>query len=72
MGDDVCLGLLELRPNRLSVMSCHPASLMRDLGILRRDYDVECVRAYDTLPQTAHLELVVWLRRRPNSAEFRG
>lgn len=66
MGDDVCLGLLALGPNRLSVMSCHPTSLVHDLAVLRDAYDVECVRAYDTLPQTAHLELVVWLRRRPN------
>jgi tRNA/tmRNA/rRNA uracil-C5-methylase (TrmA/RlmC/RlmD family) len=54
-------------PLWLHVMSCEPVALARDLERLAGDHGAFTrlgVRAYDTLPQTAHVELVVWMRSR--------
>jgi 23S rRNA (uracil1939-C5)-methyltransferase len=56
--------LLGLSTARLHVMSCNPRSLARDLDALAPAFEPVGVRAYDTLPQTPHVELVVHLRRR--------
>ncbi len=64
LGAEVCLRLLEAGPERVHMMSCNPETLADDLARLAPAYTLERLRAYDTLPQTAHLELVAWLRRR--------
>jgi len=64
MGAEVCNQLLALAPARIHIMSCNPVSLARDLAALGTRYTVEGVRAYDTLPQTMHVEALVWLTRR--------
>ncbi len=64
LGEQVCRRLCELGVARIQVMSCSPQSLARDLAALEdRGYERVCLRAYDTLPQTPHVELVAWLRR---------
>lgn len=64
LGPRVCASLLQLAPQRLHIMSCGPAGLRRDLAALAEDYQLLGLRAYDTLPQTPHLEIVAWLERR--------
>lgn len=61
LGAEVCARFLELGAARLHVMSCNPVSMARDLQALSARYRLESVRAYDTLPQTMHVELVVRL-----------
>lgn len=61
LGDAVCAGLRSLAAPRLHLMSCSPESLAEDLRRLAPDYELLSLRAYDMLPQTAHLELVAWL-----------
>jgi 23S rRNA (uracil1939-C5)-methyltransferase len=64
LGVEVCAAIGKLRPRWLHVMSCHPASMARDLERLRAaGFRLLGARAYDTLPQTAHIEVVVWLAR---------
>lgn len=64
MGTAACEALAEVKPALITLMSCHPASLMRDLALLESAGFVRvAARAYDTLPNTPHVELVVWLRR---------
>ena len=63
MGAAVCRRLVELGAKHLHVMSCNPASMARDLETLGSAYQIETVRAYDTLPQTMHVELVVRMTR---------
>ncbi len=65
MGPKVCEELLRLSPARIHIMSCNPESLAKDLSLLTPQYDVEATRAYDTLPQTWHVEVVTWLVRKP-------
>lgn len=64
MGRDVCAALVSTGAARLHIMSCSPDSLARDLASLASHYVVEAVRAFDTLPHTAHVECVAWLRKR--------
>ncbi|MFO1477939.1 MAG: class I SAM-dependent RNA methyltransferase [Verrucomicrobiota bacterium] len=65
-------GALELlrreRPAQILYISCHPATMARDLNILCRDhvYELAQVVPLDMFPQTQHLECVADLRRPPN------
>jgi 23S rRNA (uracil1939-C5)-methyltransferase len=66
LGEQVCAGLRAIGPERIHIMSCNPATLRADLDRLcagEGGYELVAVRGYDTLPQTAHVELVAWLRR---------
>jgi len=64
LGPRVVAALQQIAPQRLHIMSCGPAGLARDLAALAGDYQLLGLRAYDTLPQTPHVELVAWLERR--------
>jgi 23S rRNA (uracil1939-C5)-methyltransferase len=72
-GARVCEKLLALGAKRLQVMSCSPDSFARDLKRLSASYELERLELFDTLPQTAHVELVAWqLRsRRAGSRRWR-
>lgn len=57
--------LAALGAGRLVYISCDPATLTRDLGLLKaQGYDIEQVRLFDMFPQTHHLEAMVLLRQR--------
>jgi len=72
LGETVCAQLCDLArdrdaPDQLRIMSCHPAALKRDLKRLtgnREPFRMVGIRVFDTLPNTAHVELVAWLRRK--------
>ena len=63
LGAAVVAELLRLRPARIHVMACGPAGLAKDLAALSGGYRVESLRAFDTLPQTPHVELIAKLGR---------
>lgn len=63
LGEQVCGLLLELDAPRVQIMSCSAKSLAEDLRRLGPRYRLLGLRGYDTLPHTAHLELVAWLAR---------
>jgi 23S rRNA (uracil1939-C5)-methyltransferase len=57
-------GLSALAPQRILYVSCDAMTLARDVAILACEgYLPTRVEALDTLPQTAHFEMVVDLRR---------
>jgi 23S rRNA (uracil1939-C5)-methyltransferase len=64
LGATVCDQLNRLAVPRLHIMSCSPRSARDDLERLtgeRGAYRLYAARAYDTLPQTPHVEVVLWL-----------
>ncbi len=55
-----CLG--ELKPARIAIVACDPATLARDLvGLLAAGYRIERLTMVDLFPQTFHLETVARL-----------
>ena len=56
--------LLASAPLRLTYVSCHAATLARDLRVLGERYEVESVELFDLFPQTGHMEVVAQLVRR--------
>jgi 23S rRNA (uracil1939-C5)-methyltransferase len=62
LGKRVVRELVRLRPARLHVVACDPATLARDLrGLLDAGYRIESMAMADLFPQTFHLETVVRL-----------
>jgi len=63
LGKDVVGHLQRLAPPRLTIVSCDPATLARDLAGLF-SYEIESLTMVDLFPQTYHLETIARLRRR--------
>jgi 16S rRNA G966 N2-methylase RsmD len=61
---EVIQGLLRLKPERMVYVSCHPATLARDIKLLSSIYKPSAVTPVDLFPQTSHIETVVRLERR--------
>ncbi len=53
----------QLRPKRLAYVSCHPATLARDLGLLVHEHGFRLLAAgvADMFPHTAHIESIALL-----------
>jgi 23S rRNA (uracil1939-C5)-methyltransferase len=62
LGKDVVGHLQRLAPPRMTIVSCDPATLARDLAGLS-SYQIESLTMVDLFPQTYHLETIARLRR---------
>jgi 23S rRNA (uracil1939-C5)-methyltransferase len=61
-GKLVVKDLARIRAPRLTIVSCDPATLARDLkGLIAENYRIEKITLVDLFPQTSHLETVVEL-----------
>jgi 23S rRNA (uracil1939-C5)-methyltransferase len=64
LGKAVVGRLLELHPRQVTIVSCDPATLARDLAaLLSGGYRIKGMTMVDLFPQTFHLETVVRLVR---------
>jgi 23S rRNA (uracil1939-C5)-methyltransferase len=62
LGKNVVRRLVALKPRRLTLVACDPATLARDLQqLLAGGYRIEQMTLVDLFPQTYHLETVVHL-----------
>ncbi|MDP4219229.1 MAG: 23S rRNA (uracil(1939)-C(5))-methyltransferase RlmD [Bacteroidota bacterium] len=64
MHADVVREILELAPERISYISCNPATQARDIELMSEKYSVEALQPVDMFPQTWHIECVAKLRRK--------
>lgn len=64
MHKDVVKKVLDIRPPRIVYVSCNPATLARDLGMLSEHYQVIEVQPVDMFPHTYHIEAVAKLVKR--------
>jgi 23S rRNA (uracil1939-C5)-methyltransferase len=61
--DGAINGILALRPQHISYVSCDPATLARDLKALTGSgYRLDTLAAFDMFPQTHHVETVAHLK----------
>jgi 23S rRNA (uracil1939-C5)-methyltransferase len=64
LGERVVQGLLKLAPQRITSVSCDPATLARDLRpLLAGGYKLEQAHLLDLFPQTFHIESVLQMAR---------
>lgn len=63
--------LRQVRPAQIIYVSCHPATMARDLNILRSEgvFEVVNVQPLDMFPQTQHVECVADIRRVSSMSE---
>jgi 23S rRNA (uracil1939-C5)-methyltransferase len=62
LGKVVVRELARLKPRRLNIVACDPATLARDLrGLIDAGYTIDRMILVDLFPQTYHLETVVHL-----------
>jgi 23S rRNA (uracil1939-C5)-methyltransferase len=63
--------LREMKPAQVIYVSCHPATMARDLNVLCGDgvFDLARVQPLDMFPQTQHVECVADLRAGQNLAK---
>lgn len=53
--------LLEMSAPQVVYVSCDPATLARDIGVLKSRYTVDWIQPIDMFPQTSHIECVASL-----------
>ncbi|MBF0211030.1 MAG: 23S rRNA (uracil(1939)-C(5))-methyltransferase RlmD [Desulfamplus sp.] len=61
MHKDVVAKVIELAPKRIVCVSCNPATLSRDLALMKSKYRVVEVQPVDMFPHTFHIESVALL-----------
>jgi 23S rRNA (uracil1939-C5)-methyltransferase len=64
MHKDVVKEVLSLAPERIVYVSCNPATMARDIALLKDLYDVVEVQPVDMFPHTFHIESVAKLVQR--------
>ncbi|MCJ7618515.1 MAG: 23S rRNA (uracil(1939)-C(5))-methyltransferase RlmD, partial [Desulfobacterales bacterium] len=63
MHEKVVKQVLDMSPDKIVYVSCNPATMARDLGMIKDDYSVLEVQPVDMFPHTYHIESVARLER---------
>lgn len=58
---DVVARILEVKPKRVTYLSCNPVTQARDVGLLLESYEISKVKGYNFFPRTPHIESLVVL-----------
>ena len=63
LDDEMISAVLEAAPKKIIYISCNPATLGKNLKLLKHNYHVVTVIPFDLFPQTPHIESVTVLER---------
>ena len=63
MHKDVLKQVIQIAPPRIVYVSCNPATLARDISLLKDHYRVAEVQPVDMFPHTWHIESVARLEK---------
>lgn len=67
--DEKLIGTLnQKKPQTIIYLSCNPITQVRDIAGLVKNYDIQKVQPYNFFPRTPHIENLVVLKLRSNSA----
>ena len=61
LDENTIYNILKTRPDKLTYISCNPATLMRDLAKLEEKYNIKQIQPVDMFPFTKHIECVTVL-----------
>ncbi len=64
MHKDVLAQILALSPRKIIYVSCNPATMARDIGLMSETYELVEVQPVDMFPHTYHIEAVAKMWRR--------
>lgn len=64
LDDKTIANILKIKPEKLVYISCNPATMVRDLAKLEKEYEVQKVQPVDLFPFTKHCEVVTVLNLR--------
>ncbi|MCD6184663.1 MAG: class I SAM-dependent RNA methyltransferase, partial [Deltaproteobacteria bacterium] len=64
MHKDVVKQIMAVAPKKIVYVSCNPATMARDLAIIKDSYEIEEVQPVDMFPHTYHIESVAKIRRK--------
>ncbi len=64
MHPETVRAILNAKPHKIVYVSCNPATMARDVAMLKQEYRVSEVQPVDMFPHTYHIESVVKLERR--------
>ena len=64
LDNHTCKYLLQMKPKSIIYVSCDINTLIRDLELLRKEYDIKEITPYNLFPRTYHCESVCILERR--------
>lgn len=54
---------LQSEPNKIVYLSCNPATLARDIGLMKDKYEIKFIQPYNMFPQTSQVETLVCLEK---------
>ena len=58
MHKDVLRAVMDMAVKRIIYVSCNPATMARDIGLMSTNYETEAIQPVDMFPQTYHIEAV--------------
>ena len=64
LNDKFIKALLESNVKRIIYVSCNPATLAKNLGVLKEKYNVNSITPFDMFPNTAWVETVCSLSKK--------
>ena len=61
LDDNTISKLLEIKTKKIIYVSCNPATMVRDMKLLEKHYEVKAIQPVDMFPFTSHVECVTVL-----------